>query len=160
MNNLPVLKFGDHKVNVDNVTLQSLELFTTEQNRVHAVNNNHAIDFEIVDQNEQQITVLHNHLLFTVNIQDTLQQRIASMGWDKTEDLELKAIKAPMPGLVLEISVKEGDVVEKGTKLLVLEAMKMENVIAIQAKTTIGKIHVTKGAAVEKGQLLIELLPA
>ena len=62
-----------------------------------------------------------------------------------------------MPGLVLEIAVSDGQEVNEGDKMLVLEAMKMENSILIQTNATIKKVIVTAGQAVEKGQVLIEL---
>jgi biotin carboxyl carrier protein len=70
---------------------------------------------------------------------------------------QLAHIKAPMPGLVLDISVKEGQVIDQGDRILILEAMKMENSIMNPSKATIKKILVTKGQAVERGQLLVEL---
>ena len=66
-------------------------------------------------------------------------------------------IHAPMPGLVLEINVSEGQEVEKGDPLLILEAMKMENVIKAPGNGIIKKIHVEKGNPVEKNELLVEL---
>ena len=62
-----------------------------------------------------------------------------------------------MPGLVLEVAVEVGTVVSKGDKVLILEAMKMENVIKAAGDGTVKVIHISKGMAVEKGQLLIEM---
>lgn len=70
-----------------------------------------------------------------------------------------KAVKAPMPGLVVRVEVEEGDVVEVGTGLLIVEAMKMENELSAQAPARVGVVHVVAGEAVEKGQLLMEMLP-
>ena len=69
----------------------------------------------------------------------------------------VKDIKAPMPGLVLQISVGPGDTVEKGDPLLILEAMKMENVLKAPGSGTVKKVSVNQGQAVEKNQLLIEM---
>jgi biotin carboxyl carrier protein len=57
--------------------------------------------------------------------------------------------------LVLDIRVKVGDVVKKGDPLVVLEAMKMENILKSVADVTIKKIAIDKGHAVEKNQLLL-----
>jgi biotin carboxyl carrier protein len=62
-----------------------------------------------------------------------------------------------MPGLVLKITAEAGQEVQKGDPLLILEAMKMENVIKAAAGGTIKSIHVEKGAAVDKGQLLLTM---
>jgi biotin carboxyl carrier protein len=65
-------------------------------------------------------------------------------------------LKAPMPGLILQIAVNEGDIVKKGDTLLILEAMKMENVLKAQGDGIIKKIAVNKGDRVEKNHLLIK----
>ena len=65
-------------------------------------------------------------------------------------------IKAPMPGLVLRTSVAIGDVIKKGDPLLVLEAMKMENVIKAAGDGVVKKINAIERTAVEKGSILIE----
>ncbi len=61
-----------------------------------------------------------------------------------------------MPGLLLDIKVQEGQEVQKGEILLILEAMKMENVIKAPTDARIKHIKVQKGQTVEKNQLLIE----
>jgi biotin carboxyl carrier protein len=63
---------------------------------------------------------------------------------------------APMPGLVTGIKIAAGQEVEKGTPLLILEAMKMENVIVAPHQAIIKEIKVTPGQAVEKGAVLLE----
>ncbi|HKK78307.1 MAG TPA: biotin/lipoyl-containing protein, partial [Phaeodactylibacter sp.] len=62
-----------------------------------------------------------------------------------------------MPGMVLEVSVKAGEEVSEGTPLLILEAMKMENVIKSPGDGVIKAINVTKGEAVDKNYLLVEM---
>ena len=66
-------------------------------------------------------------------------------------------VRAPMPGLVRTLRVNEGDDVEKGTTLIVLEAMKMENNIAAPHPGKVTRIHVSSGGSVEKGAKLIEI---
>ena len=69
---------------------------------------------------------------------------------------KIKSLKAPMPGLILKVHIKEGQEVQKGDSLLVLEAMKMENIIKAPADLTIKQIHAKSKEAVEKDQTLIE----
>jgi biotin carboxyl carrier protein len=94
---------------------------------------------------------------FDVEIKDELDQMLEQMGFGIAASKQVKDIKAPMPGLVLEISVEEGQEVKKGDRILILEAMKMENSIMIHADANIKKIVVKAGQAVDKGQLLVEL---
>jgi len=65
---------------------------------------------------------------------------------------------ATMPGLVTEIKIAIGQHVDKGTPLVILEAMKMENVIAAPHDATIKEINVQVGQAVERGFPLLEFL--
>ncbi len=66
-------------------------------------------------------------------------------------------ILAPIPGTVFSVDVSVGDSVSAGDKLLVLEAMKMENVISADRDGGVNAIHVKKGDKVEAGQLLMEI---
>ncbi len=65
-------------------------------------------------------------------------------------------LKAAMPGMVIEVKIKPGDKVTKGQPLLVLEAMKMENIIKAQWEATVKAVHVSGGQSVEKGDKLLE----
>lgn len=67
------------------------------------------------------------------------------------------SIKAPMPGSVLEVKVKEGDTVKEGDVLLVLEAMKMENELTASQAGTVTQIFIKKGDTVNSGDPLITL---
>ena len=66
-------------------------------------------------------------------------------------------VRAQIPGTVLSVEVSEGDSVGAGDKLLVLEAMKMENVISAEVSGTVRAIHVKKGDKVEAGQEMMEI---
>jgi biotin carboxyl carrier protein len=67
-----------------------------------------------------------------------------------------KTIKAPMPGLMLEIKVEVGETVAKGQPLLIIEAMKMENVIKASSGGIVKEISIAPGESVDKGQKLLE----
>ena len=85
-----------------------------------------------------------------------LDLQIERMGLNAIQETIHKSLEAPMPGLVTQIHVQAGDAVEKGMPLVILEAMKMENVITAPHAATIKTVHVQKGHAVEKGGTLIE----
>lgn len=95
--------------------------------------------------------------IFETAIKDELDQVLDKMGFSTASAKLIKEIKAPMPGLVLEVAVAERQEVKEGEKLLILGAMKMENVITIHAAAKIKRIAVKAGQAVEKGQVLVEL---
>ena len=66
-------------------------------------------------------------------------------------------IRSPMPGKILEVRVSEGETVEAGQVLVVLEAMKMENALTAEGPARVRKLHVSSGELVDLGQLLVEL---
>ena len=66
-------------------------------------------------------------------------------------------ITAPMPGLIVSLKAKEGDSVQAGQTLLVMEAMKMENAIAAPYSGTVSKIYVREGDSVGEGDLLVDV---
>ena len=67
-----------------------------------------------------------------------------------------KTVPAPIPGVILSLSVREGEAVKNGQELLVLEAMKMNNSIRASRDGTIARIHVSPGDHVKHGQPLME----
>ena len=68
-----------------------------------------------------------------------------------------KAIKAPMPGLILDVKVAVGDKISRGQAVMIVEAMKMENIIKSLADGVVREINVENGKSVEKGDTLLEL---
>jgi biotin carboxyl carrier protein len=94
--------------------------------------------------------------LYTVQVQDEQQVLMRTLGLDRTARTAVRELKAPMPGLVLKVLVGEGQAVKKGEPLLILEAMKMENLIRAAGDATVARVTVNQGTAVEKGQLLIQ----
>lgn len=67
----------------------------------------------------------------------------------------IKELRTPLPGIVSEIKIKEGQTVEKGDTLLVIEAMKMENPIRSPRSGIVSKIHVSKDQEVSSGAVLV-----
>jgi biotin carboxyl carrier protein len=66
-------------------------------------------------------------------------------------------VQAPLPGLVLELKVKEGDSIQAGQPLVVMEAMKMENVVPAPHTGTVRRIHVAAGDSVGEGDPLVDV---
>ncbi len=105
---------------------------------------------------EKKVTLKINGKRTTVQLKDKYDLLLHQLGLDKIKNNKADSIKAPMPGMVLDIMVSEGQQVKKGDAILVLEAMKMENVLKATSDGIVKKIVVKKGSAVEKNQLLIE----
>ncbi len=75
---------------------------------------------------------------------------------DISTNVKIKAVLAPIPGVIIAVSVKVGDSVSFGQELCILEAMKMKNVIRATRSGKIGAIHVAIGDQVKHSQMLME----
>lgn len=125
--------------------------------RFHVLKNNQSYTVEIVSWSKQQkeLVLNINGKEFRIEAQDQFDLLLAKMGINSSQAVKNDHLKAPMPGKVLEVKVKEGQSVQKGEVLLILEAMKMENVLKATHDTTVSQIKIKQGDTVEKGQLLL-----
>lgn len=118
--------------------------------------NGKTIPVVIEAQDRKRLSLSSKNRNFSAVVLDHRDQLLAELGLDDAVSGPPSELVSPMPGLVVSISVSIGDVVSEGTRLLVLEAMKMENEIKSQAACLITAILVKPGDAVQKGQVLIE----
>lgn len=109
-----------------------------------------------INRDEKTVDILMKGRRYSVQIKEPLDDLLHSMGLDQSVGKTAGNIKAPMPGLVLDVAVSQGATVAKGDKVLVLEAMKMENVIKSPGDGTVARILVNKGDTVDKNQVLVE----
>ena len=139
--------------------IEKADLLKRSENEFHLVRDNQSVNARLLeaDLNGKKMRIEVSGEVFDVEIKDELDQMLQKMGFGSASQKHVKEIKAPMPGLVMEVAVAEGQEVLEGDKILILEAMKMENSIIIHANATIKKILVKTGQAVEKGQVLVEL---
>lgn len=97
-----------------------------------------------------------NGRVYPVQVKDKFDLLLEKMGMQNMNSGKVNSIKAPMPGLIIDLKVKEGDVVKQNEPLLILEAMKMENIIKSPGDGVVKSVRVQKGNSVEKNQVLIE----
>lgn len=138
--------------------LKNLDAVSVETNKFHILKDGKPFKAEVIaaDFLSKKYTVKVNNNTYEVTIANELDAMIKSMGIERGGTKIVNAIKAPMPGLILEISVEVGQQVKENDLLLILEAMKMENSFLSPRDGIIKSIAVEKGNAVDKGQLLIE----
>lgn len=124
----------------------------------HIVRNNKSYNAEVVSVNkaEKSFAVKVNGVVYELSVKDKFDELLEKMGIDPLAGSRVSELKAPMPGLVLNVLEGAGNEVKKGDPLLVLEAMKMENVIKSPTDGTIKRVTVETGVAVEKNEVLIE----
>lgn len=116
----------------------------------------HSVELLQVDFEKKILTLRMNNKTSAIHIKDRYDLLLEKLGMNVAPENQINDIKAPMPGLILDIRVKAGDVVSKGDPLLVLEAMKMENIIKSASEGQVKAILVGNGDSVEKNQVLIQ----
>jgi len=128
------------------------------KNKFHILLNHISYHVELSDKDEsgKNMLLYVNGVKQTVQIKDKYDDLLKQLGIDKLMNKKSNAVKAPMPGMVLRILTEPGAVVKKGDTMLVLEAMKMENVIKADSDGVVKKINVETRQAVEKNTVLIE----
>ncbi len=145
------------EIQITSETLASLDAISSDSDQFHILQDGKSYQANVLNSNFNQktITISVNGNPYTIKIEDEYDQLVKKMGLSATAAQKVGDIKAPMPGLILDILVESGQTIEKGTPLVILEAMKMENVLKAEGDGVIKSIEVEKSAAVEKGQILI-----
>ncbi|HEU4554316.1 MAG TPA: biotin/lipoyl-containing protein [Chitinophaga sp.] len=110
-----------------------------------------------IDRDAKTVTLEIAQQVYEVSVEEPIDQLLAAMGIKDALAHKVNDIKAPMPGLVLKVLVEPGQAIRKGDPVLVLEAMKMENVFKSATDAVVKAIRVNPGTAVEKGEVLIVL---
>jgi len=157
-NTYTALVNNNQSFDIDAAALAAFDAIKTGSGNYHILKGNVPYSAEITAHNflQKTYTVTINNNNYEVHIADALSRLIKNMGFEGGVTKQVNEIKAPIPGLILEIAVTEGQEVQENDTLLILEAMKMENTFHSPRAGIIKSIAVTKGQAVDKGQLLIE----
>lgn len=150
----------DHKdaeiiVNGDAV---QLDLSGINAAHTHVLYQHKSFRTEIVELNRAEKTCIIkvNGNIYQISVEDQFDELLKKLGLDNLSANKVSEIKAPMPGLVLKVLVEENAEVKKGDNLLILEAMKMENILKSSTDGIIKKITITQGDKVEKKQVLVQ----
>ncbi len=145
---------------IDEGSHKGIDLIEVKQGIFHIIKDNKSYNAEVLKANreEKSFVIRVNGNKYTVQIKDKYDNLLKELGIDVASALKVKEMKAPMPGLVVDVRVKEGGTVQKGDALVVLQAMKMENILKSPADATIKKIHIKKDDTIEKNQLLISFV--
>ncbi len=136
----------------------SWDLVEFAPNCFHIIHNNKSYRAEVVksDPAAKTFVIKINGNVQTVTIKDKFDLLLEKMGMSAANSTKINNIKAPMPGLIIDLKIKAGDTVNAGDALLILEAMKMENILKSPGGGVVKSVKVKKGDSVEKGQVLIE----
>ncbi|MEQ6121107.1 biotin/lipoyl-containing protein [Reichenbachiella sp. MALMAid0571] len=134
-----------------------LDIERVDKNLFHVLKEGHSYNITVVevDRKKKMASIKLNNQTYDVVLKDRMDVLLQKMGFENNQEHSKKEVKAPMPGLILDILVKEGEEVKSGSKLFVLEAMKMENVIKSPQDGKISSITVAVGDSVEKNNTII-----
>jgi len=134
------------------------DLTWLDKHTFHAIYQGQSFTIEIVkaDFSEKAFVLKINGQKVEYTAKDATDLLLEKMGLQNKANNKINQLKAPMPGLIVEVRVEEGQKVARGDMLLVLEAMKMENIIKSPTNGQIKSIKVKKGENVEKNKILIE----
>lgn len=120
-------------------------------------NKSYTAQIEKLDKENKELILKIDGQRYTLNIKEDIDVLLDKMGINLSAMQKAAPLKAPMPGMILKVLVEPGQQVNKGDALLILEAMKMENVLKATGTATIKSIKAEEKAAVEKGAILIEM---
>lgn len=133
------------------------DIVKTGTNKFHIIKDNKSYNAEFIkaDPETKTFDIKVNNKIHQVKVSDQMDLLLEKLGMGGAGVKKINEIKAPMPGLIVDIKVAPGQEVKKGDALLVLEAMKMENILKSPGDGVIKAIKVEKRQSVEKNQVMI-----
>ena len=149
---------GEHQFELNDSEISKFDSIEVSKDEFHVLNDNQSFSAKIIESDFQnkEYQVKVNNNTYDVSLINEMDILIKEMGFQLGTSKLVSEINAPMPGLVLEINVSEGQEVKENQSLLILEAMKMENVLSSPRDGVIKSIFVKQGEAVDKNALLLE----
>ncbi|MCB9267981.1 MAG: acetyl-CoA carboxylase biotin carboxyl carrier protein subunit [Lewinellaceae bacterium] len=148
---------GAEPVMINPEVLSHLDVIATEDGRYHLLWEGKSIHFEMLslDLEAKRMVIRAEGQQFQLEVSDALQLMIERLGLQRHRSNALEQLRAPMPGLVLKFLVQPGDHIQPGDPVVILEAMKMENVIKSTGHGTVDQLRVSEGQPVEKEEVLM-----
>jgi biotin carboxyl carrier protein len=128
------------------------------ERNLHIIHQNKSYNATLISFNreEKRLIVRINGNDYDVQLKSKTDLLLEKLGMSSATSKKVNYLKAPMPGLIVNIIANEGASISKGEPLIILEAMKMENVIKAPADVVVKSIKVQPKQAVEKGEILME----
>lgn len=138
----------------------SWNMVEVDKNCFHVIQDHTSYTIEVISRDIASKSFafkINNKKTVEVVLKDRFDDLLHELGMDAAQTKRLPDIKAPMPGLVVEVKVQSGQSIKKGDAILVLEAMKMENILKATGDGVVKSILVQKGSKVEKNEILVML---
>jgi biotin carboxyl carrier protein len=133
------------------------DILEFSQGKFHILQDNKSYIAEIIEINPEEkcFVIKVNNSVYSLSVRDKYDDLLKEMGIELSAGPKVNDMKAPMPGLVLNVLVENGQTIKKGDAIVVLEAMKMENILKSPSDGIVKKVHVIKGDKVEKNQVMV-----
>ncbi len=147
---------GDH-IYLDNIGFDG-DIKILDNQTFNIIRNNKVFNATIVqkDPANKKLLLKVNGQLCEMELKDNYDLLLETLGMSSTSIKKVNDLKAPMPGLIVRVNVAVGQVVKEGEPLLILEAMKMENILKSPYEAEVKEVFITQGQTVEKNQILIK----
>ncbi len=148
----------DFDIDLAEMNSENSNWISINENTFHLIRDHktYLIIVEEIDVEQKKMQLKVNNNSYSVIIKDQFDLLLDKMGLSSIVNKQISEIKAPMPGLVLNILVEKNQSVKKGDNLIVLEAMKMENIIKSPVDGEISSVLVNMIEKIEKNQPLIK----
>ena len=150
-----MIKRDEQGLTVDGKVLE-LDIQSLPDQRFHVLHDGLSYNVEVLERNGKTSLLRINGKRCEVALTDRFDELLRKLGMDSASSTAVSDLKASMPGLVVGVAVESGAQVNRGDALVVLEAMKMENVLKSSGDATVKSVKVKQGDTVEKGQVLVE----
>jgi len=120
--------------------------------------NDQVVIVEVQRNEDGSFTIVKDGLVYETDVVTETVELLRKFAVETdSKHLGEVSVKAPMPGLVVKVLVSEGDVVKRGDKVVILEAMKMENALSSPISGIVKKVFALEGKTVEKDAILVEI---
>lgn len=142
----------------ENLKDDTVSIEVVDARNLHIIHGTKSFNATLVSFNkeEKKLCVRINGNDYDVVLKNETDLLLEKLGLNNVSKAKVNQLKAPMPGLIVSITASEGSEIKKGEPLVILEAMKMENVIKAPVDVVVKKIRVKEKQAVEKGEILME----
>ena len=155
-----------HEYNVDKVNnsfvvngeLIDCDISEIDNGSFQIIKNNKSYIAHVVkkDLNKKYMEISINKRVYKIDLKDENDMLLEQLGINNVTTKSIDALKAPMPGLIVEVMVEDGQTINEGQPLIILKAMKMENVLKAPHDAMVKQVLIEQNEKVEKDAVLIQ----
>ena len=137
--------------------VQTLDVVALGDGHFHVIANAQSLNIHVLSHDiaRKEMTLKIQNRVVDLKLSDPVELQIKAMGFERNGKSDVNEVSAPMPGKVLSIVAGPGSEVNEGDPLVILEAMKMENVLSSPRSAVVKEVHIKEGQTVDKAQVLV-----